>query len=343
MPLYKYVGNRILTTFQNKLTGLELSEWHSGYRAYRVDALADLDLGVVLRRLRLRHRDHPRAARRRRRRIVEVPIPTYYGDEICYVNGLKYAKDVTVDVAALTARRMGFGGRPSACGVDTEAYELKPSPHSSHGGAARAGRRARAGRESSTSAAPTDSSAHLVRRARAPGRPASTWSSTRASAERLDDFVEADLNQRPAPDACTDVRRGRRRRHPRARRRPRDRCSRTSATASRPGGEILVSVPNFGHWYPRGTVALGRFDYDQRGPLDHGHVRFFTRRSFERLVDACGLRIVERDRRLAVRRARPRWLARARALAHGGPPTGRATRAWPTLFGYQFLYRLERG
>ena len=39
MPLYKYVGNRILTTFQNAVAGTELSEWHSGYRAYRVDAL----------------------------------------------------------------------------------------------------------------------------------------------------------------------------------------------------------------------------------------------------------------------------------------------------------------
>ena len=42
MPMYKYVGNRILTTTQNTLTGLRLSEWHSGYRAYRVSALAQL-------------------------------------------------------------------------------------------------------------------------------------------------------------------------------------------------------------------------------------------------------------------------------------------------------------
>ena len=27
-------------------------------------------------------------------RIKEVPIPTYYGNEICYVNGLKYAKAI---------------------------------------------------------------------------------------------------------------------------------------------------------------------------------------------------------------------------------------------------------
>ena len=42
MPLYKYIGNRVLTTSQNAITGLRLSEWHSGYRAYRVSALAAL-------------------------------------------------------------------------------------------------------------------------------------------------------------------------------------------------------------------------------------------------------------------------------------------------------------
>ena len=40
-----------------------------------------------------------------------------------------------------------------------------------------------------------------------------------------------------------------------------------------PDGEVLVSIPNFAHWYPRAKVVSGRFDYDQRGPLDHGHVR----------------------------------------------------------------------
>src|SRR5262249_49776715 len=39
MPLYKYVGNRILTAIQNRLVGANLSEWHSGYRSYRTAAL----------------------------------------------------------------------------------------------------------------------------------------------------------------------------------------------------------------------------------------------------------------------------------------------------------------
>src|SRR5262249_20361421 len=37
MPLYKYVGNRILTTIENRLIGEHFSEFHSGYRAYSVN------------------------------------------------------------------------------------------------------------------------------------------------------------------------------------------------------------------------------------------------------------------------------------------------------------------
>ncbi len=34
MPLYKYVSNRLLTLIENLITGQNLSEWHTGYRAY---------------------------------------------------------------------------------------------------------------------------------------------------------------------------------------------------------------------------------------------------------------------------------------------------------------------
>jgi glycosyltransferase involved in cell wall biosynthesis len=39
MPLYKWVGNRLLTKLENGLLGSRLSEFHSGYHAYKVDAL----------------------------------------------------------------------------------------------------------------------------------------------------------------------------------------------------------------------------------------------------------------------------------------------------------------
>jgi len=90
MPLYKYVGNRILTKVQNYLSGLSLSEYHSGYRLYSVEALKNIpfqsftnnwhfDTQIIL------------ALAEREKRIVERPIPTYYGDEICHVNGIPYA------------------------------------------------------------------------------------------------------------------------------------------------------------------------------------------------------------------------------------------------------------
>ena len=39
MPLYKFVGNRILTRAQNALLGTAFTEFHSGYRIYAVEAL----------------------------------------------------------------------------------------------------------------------------------------------------------------------------------------------------------------------------------------------------------------------------------------------------------------
>ncbi|MCB0666506.1 MAG: glycosyltransferase family 2 protein, partial [Saprospiraceae bacterium] len=40
MPVYKYISNRILTFFQNLLNGNKLSEYHTGYRAYRKSVLS---------------------------------------------------------------------------------------------------------------------------------------------------------------------------------------------------------------------------------------------------------------------------------------------------------------
>ena len=65
MPLYKFVGNRILTRTQNLLLGTSLTEFHSGYRVYSVAALQKIRLPAELERLPLRHRDHHPADQRR--------------------------------------------------------------------------------------------------------------------------------------------------------------------------------------------------------------------------------------------------------------------------------------
>ena len=95
MPLYKFVGNKILTTLQNRLAKVSLTEWHSGYRAYSVSALRkvnflknsdyfDFDSQIILQMIGARQR------------IVEIEIPTFYGDEISRVNGIKYGMKILI-------------------------------------------------------------------------------------------------------------------------------------------------------------------------------------------------------------------------------------------------------
>lgn len=43
MPIYKYIANRVLTTFQNILIGQHLSEYHTGYRAFAAHVLKEID------------------------------------------------------------------------------------------------------------------------------------------------------------------------------------------------------------------------------------------------------------------------------------------------------------
>jgi len=90
MPLYKYVGNKVLTWTENKLAGTRLSEFHSGYRAYSVHALRNVPLDSLTTNW---HFDTQIILEflKRGYRIAEVPIPTYYGNEICRVNGIPYA------------------------------------------------------------------------------------------------------------------------------------------------------------------------------------------------------------------------------------------------------------
>ena len=95
MPLYKFVGNKILTTLQNRLAKVSLTEWHSGYRAYSVASLRkinflknsdyfDFDSQIILQMIGARQR------------IVEIEIPTFYGDEISRVNGIKYGIKILI-------------------------------------------------------------------------------------------------------------------------------------------------------------------------------------------------------------------------------------------------------
>ena len=44
MPVYKYISNRILTLIENMLVGQKLSEYHTGYRAFKKEVLSRMPL-----------------------------------------------------------------------------------------------------------------------------------------------------------------------------------------------------------------------------------------------------------------------------------------------------------
>ena len=338
MPLYKYVGNKILTRYENAMTGADLSEWHSGYRAYRMSTLQrlpmdsysngfDFDTQIILGLIDVQAR------------IKEVPIPTYYGDEICYVDGMKYAKDLFIHTTKYRLNKMGFGAKSVA--VSEGAYEYKSDPLSSHGQllsylAERKGAEVLdLGCSDGMLSMQIRSLGHTVTGVDLEEHPKVHG--------RVDKFVQANLDFGLPSDlpasvdvvVCADVLEHVR--QPEV-------LLEELAPRLTAGGAVLASIPNFGHWYPRFRTLLGVFDYDRRGILDRTHVRFFTRRSFERMargagyqvrrVGATGLPFDVADRggsgsvsaKLKPIRAIDRALVKLR----------------PQLFAYQFLYELKR-
>jgi 2-polyprenyl-3-methyl-5-hydroxy-6-metoxy-1,4-benzoquinol methylase len=61
-------------------------------------------------------------------------------------------------------------------------------------------------------------------------------------------------------------------------------------------GCFVISIPNVAHGSVRLALLSGRFEYRPWGLLDSTHLRFFTRETFERLLDEAGLSLVEMRR-----------------------------------------------
>jgi 2-polyprenyl-3-methyl-5-hydroxy-6-metoxy-1,4-benzoquinol methylase len=104
----------------------------------------------------------------------------------------------------------------------------------------------------------------------------------------------------------------------------------------RPGGAVLVSVPNVAHWQARLTLLRGRWPQTDSGTFDAGHLRWFTRDALAALLAGAGLREVE------LHAIVPALRNHAPAAAHR--LTARLEPAWqglgrraPGLLGYQVV------
>jgi 2-polyprenyl-3-methyl-5-hydroxy-6-metoxy-1,4-benzoquinol methylase/GT2 family glycosyltransferase len=331
MPLYKRLGNRVLTRFENKMLGTELSEFHSGYRAYSAALLSripfqensdgfDFDTQIIAQVV------HAGGT------ILEIPIPTYYGDEICYVNGMQYARDVVKDVIEYRLAVRGFG---TCDWVPTPVeYAFKEHDGSSHAVILEM----LLGRPPARILDVGCSGGLLSERMRAAGHHVVGVDSIEVPGvrDRTDEFFVADLEAGlpevvgggydivVAGDVIEHLSRP-------------GNALREMRDALRPGGELLLSVPNFGHWYARSRVTIGAFGYDRRGILDDTHLRFFTRSTLRRLVRASGFDILEEQATglpLGAVAGETGAKAMVRRVDDG------LVRLRPTLFGYQQVMRL---
>jgi len=331
MPVYKRLGNRVLTRFENRVLGTDLSEFHSGYRAYATRVLReipfeansdgfDFDTQIIAQVLHVKGR------------IEEIPIPTYYGDEICYVNGVKYARDVVHDVLEYQLAVRGFGTCEWVPKPDE--YAFKEGDGSSH-----------ASILNMLSSLPTSrildlgcSGGLLGEKMRQAGHYVVGVDSIEVPGvrERTDEFYTGNLDS-GIPEAAgvgfDVVIAGDVIEHLA---KPLD-ALRAIDSVLRPGGQLLLSVPNFGHWYPRLRVAFGVFGYDRRGILDDTHLRFFTRSTLRRLVRTAGFDVLQESATGLPLGTFSRGGERGSAIRRIDQSL---VRLRPTLFGYQHVLRL---
>jgi glycosyltransferase involved in cell wall biosynthesis len=287
MPLYKFAGNRILTKFQNLVLGTRLSEFHSGYRAYSVAALSDVPFSLDTNDF---HFDTEILVQffLWEKRVAEVGIPTYYGDEICYVNGMKYAKDVAIATAKGALQRLGIFYDPK---FDVSAHSNEPvyeskldfeSPQNVATSLLCPGARVL-----DIGCGPGDFSNSLRDR----GCYVVGVDGFPQDSSLFDRFILADLDTDPLPAnpsefdtvLMLDILE-----HLSS---PEDFLAllRESIWAgSPPGPAIIASTGNVAFLPLRLSMLLGEFNYGRRGILDLTHKRLFTKRTFLRLVHQAG-------------------------------------------------------
>jgi glycosyltransferase involved in cell wall biosynthesis len=286
MPPYKYLGNRILTWCQNRLLGTRFTEFHSGYRLYATAALRRIpfrlasndfhfDTEIILQLLNAGAR------------ILELPIPTYYGDEICRVNGLAYAGNVLRATVQNAVHRTGllYQRRFDPLTADNRHYDLKLGYASSHTWAIAA---VPAGATVlDIGAGPGGVARELVKKG------CETAVVDRYPPEEppadVAVFVQ-DLDEPPR----FDVRRYRYLllldviEHLRE---PEVFLERLRAQCEWEPKRLILTTPNIAFVVQRLMLLLGQFNYGKAGILDRTHVRLFTFRGVKHLLRDAGFRV----------------------------------------------------
>ena len=335
MPLYKWVGNQILTAIENRMLGSDLSEFHSGYRAYKVDALRSIrfqlnsddfhfDTEVLIQLLSTGHV------------VKEIPVPTFYGDEISRVNGLKYAVNCLKAVSKVRLGQAGLYYEPKFDfgSFDESGYRVKQADNTLHHEIL-SRQWPRDWRVADLGASRGVLSAEIARK---------VAHVTSADVERPPDAGAAEAIQLDL-DGDFDRVLGRHQydcvlvldvlEHLK---RPEEGV-RKIAEILKPGGTLYASTGNVAFLVMRLSLILGQFNYGKRGILDLTHTRLFTIYSFKKLLANGGFVIKE------VRGFGPPirdMIGASGTLRAADTTAGTLARLWPRLFAFSFLIVAEK-
>ena len=335
MPFYKFAGNKLLTAIQNRLLNSSLSEFHTGYRVYSVAMLEKLPFDLNTNDF---HFDTEIIVQLffSQARVLELPIPTFYGEEVCHVNGLKYAWDVSKASIKARLMKMGIFFDPKflCASSQTSHYASKFEFHSTHSVAyAEVPERSvvldlgcadgylsaflQKDKDCQVFAVDTESDRSI------PGcsyqacdlntsMPDVTW-------ECLDIVILLDVIEHLSnPEAFLKQLRAK--------------LSGNSKV------KIIVSSGNICFFITRIMIFLGQFNYGLRGILDITHTRLFTVGSLERLLRYAGYQVQSQ-----------RYIPAPYPLAIGLNTVSRLllqangllARIAPGLFAYQSLYVIQ--
>ncbi len=109
----------------------------------------------------------------------------------------------------------------------------------------------------------------------------------------------------------------------------------------KPEGRLLISTPNVALWFYRLSLLAGRFEYGPRGVLDETHVHLYTRSSFRRAVEQAGFRILRQRVTALPFEVVFESTGRSRLVRGIASAYHALARLWPSLFAYQFLLEAE--
>ncbi len=283
MPIYKWVGNRILTAYQNAVLGTALSEFHSGYRVYSVEALRSIpfrlntndfhfDTEIIIQLLNAGAR------------MAEVPIPTYYGDEICRVNGLRYAWDVAIATTRNLFHRAGllYQRRYDTEPPGNTRYDLKLGYASSHSWAVQAVPPGATVLD--IGSGPGQLACEIARKGcqvtlvdRYPAK--EVHAGVRVVLQDLDEPLQLDIRGYDYI-VMLDILE-----HLRS---PEQFLEQLRAQFDHTPRRVVVSLPNVAFIVVRLTLLLGQFNYGRTGILDRTHTHLFTFRSARHLLRDSG-------------------------------------------------------